>query len=81
MPKTISDKPTKENIFDLDYDKQMITLIRDLRVIMYIGVILVTLLDGFGFYGFNIDPAPHAVLIGSVSVSGILKMLISSLTS
>ena len=84
MPKTVSDKPTNENIFNHDYDKQMIVLIRDLRVITYTGVIfviLVTLLDGFSFCGFNIDPTPHAVLIGGAFTSGILKMLISSFTS
>lgn len=84
MPKTVSDKPTNENIFNHDYGKQMVALIRDLRVITYTGVIfviLVTLLDGFGFYGFDVDPTPHAVLIGGVSVSGILKTLISSFTS
>ena len=51
---------------------------------MYTGVgfvILVTMLDGFSICNFNIDPVPHAVLIGGVSASGILKTLISPLNS
>ena len=81
ISKPINDNKSKEDIFNENYGNQIIALVRDLRIIMYIGVslvVLVTLLDGIDTIPFNIDPAPHVALISGVAASGTLKTIFSS---
>ena len=79
-----NDTQTNENIFDQEYIKLIIALVRDSRIALYLGialVVFVTIFEGFSILGFNIDSAPHAILIGGVFASGAVKMFASSFNS